>query len=290
MFVFSSQQSSLPSPSITPRNDSGLLTAHSQIQDMLPQYDSKTIAGLMNVQRGTDRGCMKTLGLLTTVQSREVFQINGKTVKPSSELFALDLEKEAANASKEIQPDHLEFTADWDFNTLTLGEGNNILGDNGRFYFKESTLHVPVVKATAETLAYYGAILIPQDTPVRFPDEAPFPLWKMEVGNDYIENYIMTENGGGGFYLEFHHDQPHFHMILNGGGHYLLAKKVGENRYHLTAFELSNGQAVYTKKGVIHCDASLTGEIVCGYTVSDDCETVLLRTTENDQMVNLNFV
>jgi hypothetical protein len=218
------------------------------------------------------------------------FQVDGKTVKLSSDLFALDLEQEATHPLRVVQPDHLEFTAEWDPKVLTSGEGNNILGDNGGFYFKESNLRVPVVKATPETLAYYGAVLISANTAVRFPNEAPFPLWKMEVGDDYVKDYIMTENGGGGLYLKFHHDQPHFHMIVNGGGHYLLAKKVGENRYHLTAFELSNGQAVYTKKGAIHCDAALTGEIVCGYAFSEDCETVLLRTKENNQMVNRNFV
>lgn len=276
--------------SSTPRNNSELITSLPQIQALLPQYDSHTITGLMNVHRGPEGGRMVTLGLVTTVQSSDVLQVDGKTVKSSNELFALDLEQEANHPLRVLQPNYLEFTAEWNPNVLTSGEGNNILGDNGGFYFKESNLSVPVVKATPETLAYYGAVLISANTAVRFPNEEPFPLWKMEVGNDYIKDYIMTESGGGGFYLEFHHDQPHFHMIVDGGGHYLLAKKVGESRYHLTAFELSNGQAVYTKKGAIHCDAALTGEIICGYTASLDCETVLLRTKEGNQMVNLNFI
>lgn len=276
--------------SYIPENNSELITSPFQIQALLPQYDNETIAGLMNVHRGLDGGRMDTLGLVTTVQSRDVFQVDGKTVELSKELFAFDLEQEATHPLRIVQPDHLEFTAEWDSSVLASGEGNNILGDNGGFYFKESNLRVPVVKATAETLAYYGAVLIPDNTAVRFPNEAPFPIWKMEVGNDYVKDYIMNENGGGGFYLEFHRDQPHFHMILNGGGYYLLAKKVGESQYHLTAFELSNGQAVYTKKGAIHCDAALTGEILCGYAAAEDCETVLLRTKENNQMVNLNFV
>lgn len=288
MLITSNLQSNFFLPAL--ENGSECITDPFQVQALLPQYDNKTIEGLMNVHRGPEGKRMDTLGLLTVVQSRDVFQVNGKTVKPSSELFALDLEQEATHPLRVTQPDHLEFIAEWDPKVFTSGQGNNILGDNGGFYFNESNLRVPVVKATAETLAYYGAVLIPANTAVRFPNEAPFPLWIMEVGNDYVKDYIMTENGGGGFYLEFHHDQPHFHMIVNGGGHYLLAKKVGENQYHLTAFELSNGQAVFTKKGAIHCDAALTGEIVCGYTASEDCETVLLRTKENNQMVNLNFV
>lgn len=288
MITFLTFQSNFPLSATV--NCSELITAPSHIQTLLPQYDSQTIEGLLNVHRGPPSGRMDTLGLVTTVQSREAYQVDGVNVKTSNELFALDLEHEATHPSQVIQPEHLEFTAEWDPKVTTSGEGNNILCDNGGFYFREASLRVPIVKATTETLAYYGAILVPSDTAVRFPNEEPFPLWKMEVGTDYVKDYIMSETGGGGFYLEFHHDQPHFHMIVNGGGHYLLAKKVGEERYHLTAFELSNGQAVYTKKGAIHCDAALTGEIICGYTASEDCETVLLRTRESNQMVNLDFV
>lgn len=264
-------------------------TELSQIHTLLPQYDDATIQKLINVNRGRDEGRMITLGIVQTVQAKDVYTIDGNTLKPSQDCFATDLEWEATNPQNVIIPDHLEFEAEWDSKPINSGHENNVLGDNGGLYFNEPSIRVPVVKATTKTLAYYGALVIPHDQSVRFPNEDPFPLWKMEVGAHYVNDYIMNANGGGGFYLEFHHDQPHFHMIVNGGGYYLLAKQVAPNRYHLTAFELSSGQAIYTKKGAIHCDAALVGEIVCGYTVSNNCETVLLRTKNHNHMVNIEL-
>ena len=220
----------------------------------------------------------------------EIFEIVGKTLTSSKEIFAMDLEAEACNPPTIDLPDHLEFVGDWNKEVIASGEGNNILGDNGGLYIKESHLRIPKVKATTETLAYYGALLIPEKTAIRFPNDAPYPLWKMHIGPNYVKDFIMNEAGGGGYYLEFHHDQPHFHQVLDGGGVYLLAKQTGENTFHITAFELSNGQAVYTKKGAIHCDAALTGDLVVGYTASEDCSTVLLRTQTENRMVSLEFV
>jgi hypothetical protein len=286
--LISNQFHSLPHWGAT-EYPSTLTTDLSDLQVKLPQYDSKTVAGLMNVHRGQEGGRMETLGLLMAVTSRDAIKVNQTTVKFSNENFPLDLEWEATHPSYVSVPKYVEFTADWDSKAITSGEGNNILGDNGGLYFEESSIRIPVVKATSETLAYYGAVLIPENSIVKFPNENPFPLWQMDVGSDYVKDYIMTEEGGGGFYLEFHHDQPHFHQVVNGGGYYLLAKKVADKTFRLTAFELSNGQAVYTKKGAIHCDAALTGNIICGYSASDDCETVLLRTKKGKKMMEVEF-
>lgn len=271
--------------------EENLITSLHDLQQKLPQYTQEVIQGLMNIHRGPEEGRMETFGLSRTVTSDEVFQIDSKsrTIKLSNEMFPLDLEKEACNPFAIQVPPYLEFKAQWDVNIITSGEGNNILGDNGGLYFEQSFIQIPTVKATKETLAYYGALLIQEDSPIRFSSDEPYPLWKMHIGPNYVDDYIMTKEGGG-FYLEFHHDQPHFHMVVDGGGYYLLAKQIGEHIYHITAFELTNGQAVYTKKGAIHCDAALTGDLVVGYTVSEECSTVLLRTKAEREMVKIEFV
>lgn len=260
------------------------------LKNELPQLSVEKIQSLVNINRGTNEGRMETLGLVKTVTVAETFEIQGMKINRSADLYALDLEEKAANPSAFIQPDHLQFTAEWSGTVLTSGEGNNILGDNGGLFCDESILKIPKVTATSETLAYYGALLIPQDTAVRFPSREPYPLWRMRVGTSYVSDYIMNEQGGGGFYLEYHHDQPHFHMVLDGGGYYLLAKEFSKNTFHITAFEIPNGQAVYTKKGAIHCDAALTGEMIVGYTVSEDCSTVLLRDKTTKSMVQVETV
>ena len=71
------------------------------------------------------------------------------------------------------------------------------------------------MEATAETLAYYGALLIKSKDVIQFPDD-DFPVFSMNVGEDYVRDFIMTEEGGG-FYLEYHSDRPRFHMPIRGG-------------------------------------------------------------------------
>ncbi|MBA2367981.1 MAG: hypothetical protein H0V82_03035 [Candidatus Protochlamydia sp.] len=267
-----------------------LIISPSKLQAELPNYTHDVIESLLNIKRGPVEGSMETLGLIKSVRSNEVYQINERTIKISTKLFAINLEHEASNPPIISVPDHLEFKAEWNKLTIASGEGNNILGDNGGLFFEETVIRVPKVKATKEALAYYGALLIPQNTAIRFPDAEPYPLWKMYVGANYVRDYIMDKNGGGGFYLEFHHDQPHFHLIVDGGGYYLLAKQIKEDIFHITAFEVSNGQAIYTKKGAIHCDAALTGDLVVGYTASKDCSTVLLRSKVKNEMVEVEFI
>lgn len=272
------------------KEENTLITSLSTLQKQLPQFNAEIIQSLLNVQRGPEGGQMKTLGLVKCVNASQAFMLDGKTIKISHDFFSIDLEKEACNPRHVVIPHHLEFIAEWNKTAISSGEGNNILGDNGGLYFQQSHVQIPKIAATQETLAYYGAFLIPENTPIRFTAEEPYPLWKMNVEANYINDFIMQEKLGGGFYLEFHHDQPHFHMQINGGGYYLLAKQTCENTFHITAFELSNGQAIYTKKGAIHCDAALTGDLIVGYTASNDCSTVLLRTKAANEMVNIEFI
>lgn len=112
----------------------------------------------------------------------------------------------------------------------------------------------------------------------------------MNVGERYVEDFIMSPEGGG-FYLEYHTDQPHFHMPIKGGGYYLLARWDDDGIHlHITAFKIPDGCAVYTKQGAIHCDAAMTGDIIMGYNASNHCCTVLLRNAKNtDEKVKLTF-
>lgn len=246
----------------------------------------KQVLETLLVNRGLPGSNMVTKGLDHLVKNLETYELSAQGLKPSKELFPVDLEQRASNPLIVQTPPLLEIEAKWEKKASFSGQSNNILGDNGRLVLSSLAITVPVVVAEDPTLAFYGATLITNEA-IRFPD-AEYPIWSMEVGNDYVKDYIMS-NEGGGMYLEFHTDQPHFHMPLNGGGYYLLAKwNPDQTKLQMTGFKIPNGQAVYTKKGAIHCDAALTGDLIVGYTLSNDCSTVLLR-TEKDEMVSVQF-
>ena len=128
---------------------------------------------------------------------------------------------------------------------------------------------MPIEEATNQSLLYYGATLLSEGDIVRFSNQ-DYPIWKMELGTRYVDDYLMTKKGKG-FYLEWHNDRPHWHQPVtrDAGGFYLLAKKIpnrsieeegkDQSLMDITAFSIPYGKAVYTRMGVIHCDSGLTG-------------------------------
>jgi hypothetical protein len=257
---------------------------------MLPGYSQDAIRTLLDVNRGKEGSNMTTLGLAQAVSNQKVYRImNGKLedVISKSSLDVIDLEERASHPHEVKIPPYLEVEALWDDQPLSSGNGNNILGDNGRLILDRDVIEVPTVQASNEMLAYYGATLIEEGDIVHFPDEV-FPLFRMQVGEKYVSDTLMTD-AGGGFYLEYHDDAPHFHLPLHGAGHYLLARwNEDKTKLQVTGFQIPDGKAVYSKKGAIHCDAALIGELIVGYTIAKDCSTVILQ-NKNGKRTDIKF-
>jgi len=194
-------------------------------------------------------------------------------------------------------PQHLQIDGLWDETAIITGAGENVLGHNVQLKVNthEQSIHVPLVEADASNLAYYGAAIFKDKDRVVFGEEA-YPLWKMQLGENYVDQYLMTEEGKG-FYLEWHTDRPHWHQPVTPdcGGFYLLAKQVnslagGQMSLHLTAFHIPFGKAVFTPPGVIHCDAGLTGKNwIVGFTDSQHFSTALVRNAKG-QMLDIKTV
>lgn len=256
-------------------------------KEALPGYSEEAINALLDVDRGSPGKNMKTLGLSIGVKNTETYQLTAAGIQLSRELFPIDLEAKASNPRDVEVPNFLEVKAIWDKSPDLSGAGNNILGENGVLFLNEPEIQIPIVKATDPLLAYYGATLINPGDAICFPGSV-FPLFYMEIGQDYFRDFVHSENGGG-VYLEYHNDQPHFHMPIEGGGYYILARWKDETHLHITGFEIPDKHAVYTKKGAIHCDAGLTGQLIVGYTIAEDFSTVLLRSGAEKTMTQVTF-
>jgi hypothetical protein len=109
----------------------------------------------------------------------------------------------------------------------------------------------------------------------------------VNIGKTYINDYILQENYGCGVYLEYHKN-PHFHMPLNenSGGGIILAKKIEEDKYHISCFRIPNGYATYIPPYTIHNDCFLIGKYYVIYSKSEPFSTCLLR-NKNDKIINI---
>ena len=236
-----------------------------------------------------DHANMTTMGLHQVVKSEEAYLCSigaGLTpIEPSAE--NIDMEAAVIANRHDTPPQHLSIRAKWNENESIAGGKSNALGDNGLFEIDslQTEFTLPVIKANHASLLYYGALLITENQQVTFPNKS-YPIWKMEIGPHYVDQFILTEIGNG-FYLEWHSDRPHWHQPLTPdcGGFYLLGRAIengsGYVEYHLTGFEIPFGTAVYTGLGAIHCDAGLVGKSWnMGYTDSNHFSTALARNRE----------
>ncbi len=235
----------------------------------------KKFLKLLNLNRGFFRSKMKTKKLFAICDQNSYFQIRSHRLVPilNPQKF-IDLSHMSFPSVS--SPAHIELDITWKETTYCSGQQNNILGDNGILLIDALEIKIPVVPAKNEYLHYYHAHLISPGKTIKISNH-PFPIWKMKISKDYVKNYLMTQNGGG-FYLEYHTDQPHYHHNLQGEGYYILGKTNSSfTKLQLTAFTIPQDHAIYTEKGVIHCDAALTGSYLVGYHLSNEFSTVLLR-------------
>lgn len=238
---------------------------------------------------------MTTLGLHKDVKNSECYLVSPVTglTETMCTDSSINLENYVAKNSTNVPvPQHAEITADWSKNSTDIGGRENVLGDNVIISVntEDKIITVPVMEANDEALLYYGATLVHAGSNVIFPNDS-YPIWKMELGKYYVDNYLMTEQGKG-FYLEYHHDRPHWHQPLtaDADGFYLLAKEAGVNAegqtvYHLSGFRIPHGEAVYTRMGAIHADPALSGSVwAVGYSDSGNYSTALVRNSSGEMI------
>lgn len=164
----------------------------------------------------------------------------------------------------------------------------NLLGGFGTLEIDETTLEIPEVLATDQSLAFYGAKLIKINDVFQFETNEELPVTIMNIGKNYVQGYLKLPNLGGGTYIE-HHDKPHFHLPIepSSSGHMIIGD-VKDELYRLSAFKIPYGFGIYTPPNLLHADAYLIGRYIVVYSVTDDYSTVLFK-TKNKKLVDVNI-
>lgn len=185
----------------------------------------------------------------------------------------------------------LSFSSEDDYENLSKNKNteSNILGDNVVFKCEDDQYYLRVEEATKEKLAYYDCKLLDQNEVFYFNSDENMALFKMEITNNYIEDYIMDESRGGGIYFEYH-NLPHIHIPLDedSRGCIILAKKIRNNRYDVSAFTIPLGKALYINPNVIHNDCFLIGDYNVVYGMSKNYSTAILKNF--NKLVEFNFI
>jgi hypothetical protein len=177
---------------------------------------------------------------------------------------------------------------------VIIAEGNpngNKLGGNVPFVTRDAAYIVPHANETPEEFAYYGAHLMPVGSAIQFQTPQVVPYMKMVIGERYVENYLLNEDFGGGFYIEYH-SCPHYHQPLNAEAKgWLILGKFTDDKGHirLSAFKIPFGYGVYMPPNILHCDAFLTGDYLVAYTAAKEYKTGIFRHGGTDQLTNIRI-
>ena len=247
---------------------------HTKIADNLPQELKNILDKIITCRVGIlPESHMITKEIISYTEPHGLY-----CFKPGSLSPVEKPQKLAKIAETVVVPRLIEIEGSWEATLSTSSKEGNILGQSGTLYTQMADLRIEIEEPTPEKLAYYHSILINTDEIIHIEANNPLPVSVMTVGQNYAQGYLKLENYGGGYYIEIH-DTPHLwsHQSPEGGGALLLGKKVQENKYHLSAFKIPFGQAIYAPGGVIHCDGLLIGDLMVIYTVTSHYSTVIIK-------------
>lgn len=185
-----------------------------------------------------------------------------------------------------IKPDSIQINYENVESNLDNCKNSNIFDKTSTFICDEQKIKIPIVNATNENMAYYNCLLVNFNDIFIFSSHRtrPYTLFEMFIGRDYVKNYIMQQNFGGGVYLEYH-DNPHFHAPSNKStGGFLTVGKKNSNRLEITGFRIPYGKGVYMPGGVYHNDCFLTGFWNVIYDDSNNYLTGILKTKSKEMV------
>ena len=172
----------------------------------------------------------------------------------------------------------------WDDSNNFDTKESNILGHSGTIYLDDNILNIPI----SYNYSFFGIKMYKVGDIIQFKDiYTSLPVCNVDIGNNYIKDYIMKK--AGGVYLEYH-DRPHFHMPRDRDAHgYIIIGKKHDDKILLAAFKIPYGYALYTPGNVIHNDCFLVGRYLVVYSKTDFFSNVLLK-TKNNTPVQVNIV
>ncbi len=163
---------------------------------------------------------------------------------------------------------------------LSESTENNILGKNDWFLTKIHHISIPETKTTKKTLGFFGCTLIEPECPFKLSDQLELPVFEVSIGSTYVQDYLLEENFGNGFYIETH-NTPHYHQPLSpeSSGYLILGVFIGV-KIVLSKFAIPYGYGVYMPANTLHSDAFLVGDYAVVYTKTPDYSTYLFKTPD----------
>ncbi len=228
------------------------------------------------------------ISLMKSISAKAVLTAGGSVNLAS----ILELDAQLAKpkqAKKVIEPQELIVRAVWknkNQEQATSGRDASVFGALGVLLFNSETVTIPQMNAAKVPPAFlkrYGAKLIPLDEPVKLnPAEHPslenLYLIEYNFNEQYVADYALKFNGGGGIFVETH-PFPQIFTPLSPqcSGALILGIDLGQDRYSFSAFKIPFGYTMKIKSMAIHGDSFFVGSYAIALNETDLADSVLIR-------------
>lgn len=233
-----------------------------------------SIESLFLTRQGeTSESYMKTDKIIQMISNGIYIFNNGEFIKIEK---IYNLRKE----NKIEKPKSIIITGDWIIDNKEqikcISIDANILGGFDKLELTDNIIKIPICYATKENVKYYNCELVEDNESIIFESEKDLPFFTVSIGKDYIKDYIMKKEIGGGVYLEYH-NTPHFHTPTDklSSGFIIIGRKI-EKTIELTGFKIPFGFGLFMPPYVIHNDCFLIGNWNVIYTYAREFSTALL--------------
>jgi len=231
---------------------------------------------MIDRRTATPESNMTTTKFIKEIKKNINYKITPSSLEESKQNITLHIIKKRSKVNKTF------IKCDWNQQGTSLHtDSSNILGSSRKLEVTDN-IEIPTIKSS--DLWYYGVKLYNINDIISFDED--LPLFEMEVGQNYVNEYIMKV--AGGVYLE-EHERPHFHMPLNSNsiGHIILGKHIA-NGLHVSAFQIPLGKALYMPNNIIHNDCFLIGKYNVIYSKTPNYKTMLLIHDNKPAKVTIN--
>ena len=238
------------------------------------RYGIKSSNDCKECNKTKNESFMKTNRITQVIQKNNIYKFNGST-----------LENTIIPTLK-----YSIFNGIWQHPTEKTNP-TNILGGIG-LLLTDNQLSIPCNEGTLSNYRLYGCHLVNKNEELLFDTNKDMPVFEMEVGNSYMKDYIFNSNCANGMYLEYH-NTPHLYIAQNNdsSGYLILAKKIDNNNYMISALSVPYGKAVYLPSYTIHNDCCLIGKYNVMYNLAEDFSTVRLVNKDNiTEFTNINII
>lgn len=218
-------------------------------------------------------------------------------IYPGVSNWKLEMSKPAGMIPSKVKPPLVEVNASWFSSQQAMekgikvvhGSSANVFGFMGALLVPDG-FTIPTVTATKANVRHYGLELI-EDGEDFSVTSAKYPIALMQYTytKDYKKDFLMQKHGGGGAFVETH-DFPHIYIPLSKecGGHIVIGKRLTEDRFHFTAFQIPAKHALHIPSNIIHGDGTLIGNYALGLASAGiaSSETVLIYNRHSLEMAH----